>query len=163
MLALLFEAAIIAILNSVGLLIIGLKYAIILGVIGALLNVIPYVGALLAIMIYILIALVTKNSISYVFYVVILYTIVQLIDNNWIVPKLIGSKVKINALVTIIAVIVGGALWGISGMFLSIPIIAILKIIFDHIDTLKPWGFLLGDTMPEIATLKINLKKVKLR
>lgn len=158
--ALLLEAAIIAVLNSVGLLIIGLKYALVLGIIGALLNIIPYLGGLIAIILYLIIALVTKDSITYVFYVLGLYTAIQLIDNNLIVPKLVGSKVKINALVAIVAVIIGGALWGISGMFLSIPLVAIIKVIFDHIDGLKPWGFLLGDTMPQIINLKINLKKL---
>jgi predicted PurR-regulated permease PerM len=163
LLALLLEAAIITVLNSIGLLAIGLNYAIVLGLIGALLNIIPYVGGLIAIVLYIMIALVTKDSFYYVFYILVLYTIIQLIDNNLIVPKLVGSKVKINALVAIVSVIVGGAMWGISGMFLSIPIIAILKVIFDHISQLKPWGFLLGDTMPEISILKLNLKKVKLK
>lgn len=161
LLALLIEAAIIAILNSVGLLLIGLKYALVLGIIGALLNIIPYLGGLIAIILYMIIALVTKESFSYVFYVLLLYTVIQLIDNNLIVPKLVGSKVKINALVAIVAVIIGGALWGISGMFLSIPIVAILKVIFDHIENLKPWGFLLGDTMPKMIRLKIKLKKSK--
>lgn len=161
LLALLIEAAIIAILNSVGLLLIGLKYALVLGVIGALLNIIPYLGGLIAIILYMVIALVTKDSFSYVFYVLVLYTVIQLIDNNLIVPKLVGSKVKINALVAIVAVIIGGALWGISGMFLSIPLVAILKVIFDHIENLKPWGFLLGDSMPDMIRLKIKLKKLK--
>lgn len=157
--ALLLEAGIVAVMNSIGLLMIGFKYAVVLGIIGALLNLIPYLGGLLAIVLYVIIALVTKDSFSYVFYVLIIYTIIQVIDNNIIVPKLVGSKVKINALVAIVAVIVGGALWGVSGMFLSIPLIAIVKIIFDHIDSLKPWGFLLGDTMPEMVNLKINMIK----
>jgi len=89
----------------------------------------------------------------------ILYSIIQLIDNNFIVPKLVGSKVKINALVSIIAVIVGGALWGVPGMFISLPLTAIIKLIFDHIESLQPWGYLLGDTMPPITIFKINLKK----
>lgn len=161
LLALLLEAAIIAILNSIGLLIIGLKYAVILGIIRALLNIIPYLGGLIAIVLYMIIALVTKDSISYVFYVLVLYTVIQLIDNNLIVPKLVGSKVKINALVAIVVVVIGGALWGIGGMFLSIPLVAIVKVIFDHIDGLKPWGFLLGDTMPSIIKLKLKLKKIK--
>ncbi|MDD4149218.1 MAG: AI-2E family transporter [Bacteroidales bacterium] len=161
LLALLIETAIIAILNSVGLLIIGLKYAIILGIIGALLNLIPYLGGLMAVVLYIMIAVVTKDSISYVFYVLILYSVIQFIDNNFIVPKIVGSKVKINALVAIIGVIVGGALWGLSGMFLSIPILAILKIVFDRIDSLKPFGFLLGDDMPSLFKINSIKKKSK--
>jgi len=159
LIALLIEIGIVAILNSIGLLIIGIEYAIILGVLGAVLNLIPYLGGIIAMTMYMIIALITKDSISSMFYVLILYSAIQLIDNNFIVPKLVGSKVKINALVSIIAVIVGGALWGIAGMFLSLPLVAIIKLIFDRIEPLKPWGFLLGDTMPAINLFKINLKK----
>jgi predicted PurR-regulated permease PerM len=159
LIALLFEALIIAVLNSAGLFFIGIEYAILLGVLGALLNIIPYLGGLLAMLLYMIIALVTKNSFSYMLYVLVLYSFIQLIDNNIIVPKLVGSKVKINALVAIVAVIAGGALWGIPGMFLSLPLTAIAKLIFDRVEPLKPWGFLLGDTMPPITIFKINLKK----
>lgn len=159
LIALLIEAAIIATLNTIGLLFIGIEYAILLGVIGAILNVIPYLGGVIATVLYMIVALVTKDSASYMLYVFVLYLAIQLIDNNFIVPKLVGSKVKINALVSIVAVIAGGALWGIGGMFLSLPITAIAKLIFDRIEPLKPWGFLLGDTMPPITIFKINLKK----
>lgn len=70
-----------------------------------------------------------------------------------------GSRVKINALVSIIAVLLGGAIWGISGMFLSIPLVAIIKVICDHIDALKPWGFLLGDVVPTGASFPFMKKK----
>jgi predicted PurR-regulated permease PerM len=103
------------------------------------------------------IALVTKTPV-YVFYVVMMYTAIQLIDNNFIFPKIVGSKVKLNALISLLAVILGDALWGIPGMFLSIPIIAVLKLIFDRIESMKPWGFLLGDATHPFAQLKINLK-----
>lgn len=157
--ALLIEAGIIAVLNSIGLFILGIEYAIVLGILGALLNIIPYLGGLIAMAIYMLIAIVTKESHSYALYVLLLYSFIQLIDNNLIMPKLVGSKVKINALIAIIAVIVGGAIWGVSGMFISLPIIAILKIIFDHIPSLQPWGFLLGDTIPTPSLFKFKTTK----
>lgn len=157
--ALLLEAAIIAVLNTVGLLIIGIEYAILLGIIGALLNIIPYLGGIIAMALFMVVAWVTKESPSYALYVLILYTTIQFIDNNLIVPKLVGSKIKINALIAIIAVIAGGALWGIAGMFLSLPLTAIAKLIFDRVEPLKPWGLLLGDTMPDIALFKVSLKK----
>jgi predicted PurR-regulated permease PerM len=109
----------------------------------------------------IMIALVTKTSPWYSLYVMAVYYFIQLIDNNYIVPKIVASKVKINALVSIIVVLAFGALWGIPGMFLSIPLTAIVKIVFDQIEPLKPWGFLLGDTMPDLAIFKIKLKKNK--
>lgn len=150
---LLIEAIIVSILNAVGLLIIGLDYAILLGILAALLNVIPYVGGIVGLALPMIVALATKSPIS-VLYVVIVYYAVQLIDNNYIVPKIVASKVRINALVSIFVVIAGGALWGIPGMFLSIPLTAILKVMFDHIDALKPWGLLLGDEMPKATSIE---------
>jgi len=150
------EFAIVAALNSVGLLIIGLDYAILLGIAGALLNVIPYLGGLVAVGVYMVIALLTKSP-EYVIYVAILYTIIQFLDNNYIVPKIVGSKVKLNALISLLTVILGAALWGIPGMFLSIPLTAILKVFFDHINGLKPLGFLLGNTKT-VVTDSILLK-----
>ena len=160
--ALLLEAAIIATMNAAGLLILGIDYAIVLGIIGALLNVIPYIGGVAAVALPMMVALVTKSSPSYALLVLALYIIIQFIDNHYIIPKIVASKVKINALISIIVVITFGALWGIPGMFLSIPLTAIIKVIFDHIDSLKPWGFLLGDTMPAIAIFKIKRKKSNL-
>jgi predicted PurR-regulated permease PerM len=140
-------------------LILGIDYAILLGVIGALLNVIPYIGGLVSVALPMMVALVTKSSAWYAIYVMAIYYFIQLIDNNYIVPKIVASKVRINALFSIIAVIVGNALWGIPGMFLSIPLLAIIKLIFDHIESLKPWGFLLGDTMPPLLVIKQIFKK----
>jgi predicted PurR-regulated permease PerM len=93
--------------------------------------------------------------------VLIAYYIIQLIDNHYIIPKIVASKVKINALFAIIIVLAGNALWGIPGMFLSIPMLAIVKLIFDHIEPLKPWGFLLGDTMPSLLKIKLPFIKTK--
>ena len=78
------------------------------------------------------------------------YALIQFIDNNILVPRIVSSKVQINALISIVIVLMGAALWGIPGMFLSIPFIAVLKIIFDRIDGLKPWGKLLGDDIPTV-------------
>jgi len=83
-----------------------------------------------------------------------LYIFVQFIDNHYITPNVVASKVKINALVSVIVVLIGGALWGVPGMFLSIPLTAIMKVVFDHIDGLKPWGFLLGNIVPSPKKIK---------
>jgi predicted PurR-regulated permease PerM len=147
---LLVEAALVAILNSAALMILGIPYAILLGVIGALLNVIPYIGGVVAVALPMLLALATKQPID-TLYVLVAYLIVQFIDNNLFVPKIVASKVKINALVSIIVVLVGNELWGVPGMFLSIPITAIIKVIFDRIGPLQPFGFLLGDNQPDIT------------
>jgi predicted PurR-regulated permease PerM len=149
------EFSIIATLNTLGLLLLGIDYPILLGIVSALLNVIPYLGGIIGVVLFMMIALVTKSP-EYVLYVVGLYTLIQLIDNNYIVPKIVGSKVKLNALVSIIVVIAGAALWGIPGMFLSIPLTAILKLLFDRIEPLKPWGFLLGDTTAPMINLNLR-------
>jgi len=154
------EFIMVSILNTTALLILGIEYAILLGVIGGLLNVIPYIGGVIAVALPMMIAVATKSSGWYALYILIAYYIIQLIDNNFIVPKIVASKVKINALFAIIVVFVGNAIWGISGMFLSIPLLAIIKIIFDNVESLKPWGFLLGDTMPNILKLKSSVLKL---
>ncbi|HTB30941.1 MAG TPA: AI-2E family transporter [Bacteroidia bacterium] len=157
-----FEMIIIAVLNSSGLLLLGIDYAIILGITGAMLNIIPYIGGIIAIALPMSIAFVTKNSITYPILVFIIYVFIQFIDNHYIIPRIVASRVKINALVSIIVVLIGGALWGIPGMFLSIPLIAILKVIFDHIEPLKPWGFLLGNIVPSATKLSFIKQKSKL-
>jgi len=159
---LVFEFVIVATLNTVALLILGIEYAILLGIIGALLNIIPYIGGVISVALYMFFALITKSP-EYMLYVFLAYTFIQFIDNNYIIPKIVASKVRINALASIIVVIAGNALWGIPGMFLAIPLLAIVKLIFDNIEHLKPWGFLLGDTMPAIIKIPPILKKLNLK
>lgn len=148
LIGLMIETAIVATLNSIGLLILGIEYAVLLGIIGGLLNVIPYLGAIIAASLYFIVALVTKSP-TYGLLVIINYVVIQFIDNNFLVPKIIGSKVSLNAFVSILAVICGGALWGVPGMFLSIPMIALIKVVCDRVDDYQSWGYLLGDNMPE--------------
>jgi predicted PurR-regulated permease PerM len=155
---LMIEAAIVTTLNTSGLLLIGIDYAILIGIIGAILNLIPYIGGIIATLLPMTLALATREPIQ-ALYVFILYCSVQLIDNNFIVPKIVASKVRINALVSIVIVLVGGALWGVAGMFLSLPLIAICKVICDRVEPLKPIGFLLGDNMPEVIIFKTKQKR----
>ena len=160
MVGLLLESLIIAVLNSVALLILGVEYAILLGVIGALINILPYIGGIIAIALPLLMSTITSDGFSTQIGIVIAYLIIQMIDNNFIVPLIVSSKVKINALFSIVAVLLGGALWGISGMFLSIPVTGIVKIIFDRIDGLKPWGKLLGyEEKVKIKSLSLKRKR----
>ncbi len=143
-----FEMLIMAVLNATAFLLLGIDYAIVLGILGAILNIIPYIGGIVATLLPMAIAFVTKDSLIYPVLVFAITILIQFIDNNYIVPKIVASRVQINALISVIGVLIGGALWGIPGMFLSIPLIAILKVIFDHIEPLKPWGFLLGNIVP---------------
>lgn len=148
MVGLLLEALVVAVLNSAALLVIGVPYAILLGVLGALLNMLPYIGGIVAILLPVLMAAVTLDGFTAPIAIVAAYTVIQFIDNNFLVPFLVSSRVKINAFFSIVVVLLGGAVWGVSGMFLSIPFVAILKIIFDRLPETKPWGKLLGDSVP---------------
>jgi predicted PurR-regulated permease PerM len=153
---LLIEATIVAVLNSIGLLIIGLDYAILIGVIAALLNVVPYVGGLVAILLAVVMGFVTSDNALYPLLVTGVLLVVQFIDNNILVPRIVAGIVSLNALVSVVAVLIGAALCGVAGMFLAIPLTAILKIIFDRIEGLKAWGLLLGDKIPGEENVRLN-------
>lgn len=141
---LLIEGLIVATMNTIALLILGVPYAVLLGVLGALLNVLPFIGGILAALLPIIVATITKEGLHTQVAVAISYIVIQFIDNHFLIPYIVSSKVKINALISILVVLLGAAVWGLSGMFLAIPFIGILKIIFDRIPELKPWGRLLG-------------------
>ncbi|MEP7255474.1 MAG: AI-2E family transporter [Ferruginibacter sp.] len=158
---LVFEMAIMAALNAGSLLILGIDYALILGILVAIVNIIPYIGGIIAILLPMIMAFVTKDSLMYPLLVFVIAIFIQFIDNHYIIPKIVASRVQINALISVIGVLVGGAIWGISGMFLSIPLIAILKVIFDHIEPLKPWGFLLGNIVPTNSKFSFIKRKIK--
>lgn len=138
------QVIIVSVLATTVLTILGVKYAILLGVLTGLLNVIPYIGIAISLLISCFIAFAT-GTVSTCVYVAIGYVIVHAIDGNIVLPFVVGSKVKINALFSFIGILLGEHLWGISGMFLCIPAIAIIKIIFERVDGLKPWGKLLGE------------------
>ena len=146
---LLLELLIVGAMTSVGLWIIGVEYFIFLGILTAVLNLIPYVGIMIALIICVFVSMVSSTEISTILGVLAVNAVVQLIDNNILMPRIVGSKVSINALASIVAVIIGGHLAGVAGMFLAIPVVAIMKVIFDRIEGLKPFGFLMGDTIPK--------------
>jgi predicted PurR-regulated permease PerM len=147
LIGLLIEMAIVATLTSIALFFIGVQSPILFGVMSALLNTIPYVGVLVANLLCATVALVTKSPSSALF-VLGSFGVIQFIDNNLVVPRIVGSKVKINALATILTVLIGGELCGVAGMFLAIPVTAVFKVICDRIESLEPIGFLLGDEVP---------------
>lgn len=142
---LLIEMGIIATVVSVVFLALGIKYAILLGLITALFNIVPYIGIFTALVISTLITFATATAFSKVILVIIALAATHLIDSNILLPLIVGSKVKINALITVLGVIIGEMIWNIPGMFLSIPVIAVLKIIFDRVESLSAWGIILGD------------------
>ena len=148
MYGLLIEGLIVAALNTLALMILGVQYAVLLGILGAILNVLPFIGGVIAIALPVVVATITKDGFSTQIWIIISYIIIQFLDNHFLIPYIVSAKVKINALISIVAVLLGGAVWGFAGMFLSIPFIGVLKIIFDRIPEMKPWGRLLGDEVP---------------
>lgn len=144
LLGLLIEMGIMALLLWVGFLIIGIRFALFLAVLAALLNIIPYVGILIATVFTLLVSLGVSHDMSDLAWIVVLYIVVHNIDTNILKTLILGSKVRINALFTLLGIVIGNALAGYSGMFLAVPAVATLKIIFDQVDELKPWGILLG-------------------
>jgi predicted PurR-regulated permease PerM len=153
---------ILAALNTVGLLLLGVKYAYFFGALAAFLNIIPYLGILIGSVLPITMALLTKDSIWYAVGVAAVFAFVQFLEGNFITPNIVGSKVGVNPLAAIVALILGGMIWGVAGMILSIPFTAILKVIFDHVPGLEPIGFLLGEPPKEqVKPNKDVIDKVK--
>lgn len=145
MTGLLIEMAIVATANSIGLLILGIRYAIFFGVLSAVLNILPYIGMFTATFFTILVTLTTTSSSSDIVWIIIIFYGIHMLDVNILMPKIVASRLRINALVSILGVIIGGALTGLSGLFLSVPAIGLIKIICDHVESLQPWGMLMGD------------------
>lgn len=143
---LLIVISIIAILNSTGLAILGIKYAIFMGILSAILTIIPYIGIILGALLPILVAFLTKDSLLYPLGVIVVFGIVQFLEGNFITPNIVGSKVNVNPLAAIIGLLIGGACWGIMGMILAIPILGVAQIVFRHIDKLRPYALLLSST-----------------
>ena len=138
------QMIIVSVLMVLTLSILGVKYAILLGLVAGIFYIIPYLGISIALIISILITFATAGATKALF-VLFAYIGVHAIDGNILMPLIIGSKVKRNALIAFIGIVVGEMLWGISGMFLCMPYLAMLKIIFQKVDGLDSWAILLGE------------------
>ncbi len=142
---LMIDVLILSVLGSIGYLLLGIKHAILFGVLAALLNIVPYVGVLVGSLLPIMMAIITKDEIGYAIGALGVAMFVQFIDNNFISPYVIGSSVSINPLTAMIVLIVGAMTWGVAGMILSMPLAGMMKVVFDNIEPLKPWGYLIGE------------------
>jgi putative permease len=131
-------------LSCIAFWLLGVKYGLLLGLITGILNLIPYIGILMALLLASVITFATAGTGQLIF-VAMAIAAIHLFDSNYIMPKIVGSKVKINTLIALIGLVLGEMIWGITGMFLSIPVIAIFKVIFDRVHGLNPWGILLGE------------------
>lgn len=143
---LLLVTLIVAILNSVGLLILGIKHAIFFGIISGVLTIIPYIGIFIGAALPVIVALITKDSLWYPAGVIIVFSLVQFLEGNFITPRITGSKVSINALAAIIALLVGGKILGLAGMILALPILGVIKIMLAHTTYLKSLVILIEDS-----------------
>lgn len=139
------DVFILSILNSSGFLILGLPHAILFGVLASLLNIIPYIGVLIGSILPIMMAFLTKDAMAYPLAVLGICLFVQFLDNNFITPYVVGSSVSINPLTATLVLVASSLIWGIPGMILCMPLTGMAKVVCDHIDSLKPYGFLLGE------------------
>jgi predicted PurR-regulated permease PerM len=129
---------------GIGFSVLGVKNAIFFAVLCGLLEIIPFIGNITGIIITIFVAVVQGVGFPVVLGIMGIYGIVQFIQGWVLEPLIVGSHVKINPLFTIIALVIGELVWGLIGIFLAIPLMAMFKIVCDHIDTLKPYGYLIG-------------------
>jgi len=149
---LLLVTIIVAALNSAGLFILGIDHAIFFGILSGILTIIPYIGIFIGSLLPVIMALLTKDSMWYPAGVVIIFSIVQFLEGNFITPRITGSKVSINALAAIIALLIGGKILGIAGMILAVPALGIIKIILSNTTHLKHFVTLIEDTPAERVT-----------
>jgi len=140
---------IVATMLWIGLAIIGIKYALFLAAFAAILNLVPYIGIWIGAIVAMAFTLGTSADFRTILEVLALYVVTHMIDANVLLTRVVSSKVKINALVSMLGVISGAALMGIWGTFLALPVIAVMKVIFDRVPGLEPWGYLLGDEVPD--------------
>ena len=136
---------ILAVLNTTGMFLIGMEHAIFFGVFASLMAVIPYIGIIIGALPPLLFAFLLGDSLWQPVLVIAVFGVVQFLEGNFITPRIVGSKVSINPFMAMLALIVGGEIWGISGMILFVPLIGILRVIFEEIEELKPYGYLLGN------------------
>lgn len=136
---------IVGVMNSAGLLLLGVPHAIFFGFFAAFLLLIPYVGLMIGSLLPALMALVAKDSPIYAAGVLAVFGVIQFLEGNFITPNIVGSKVSINPMAAMIVLILGGQLWGVSGLILALPVTAIVKVVFDSVEALKPFGYLLGE------------------
>lgn len=150
-----------AILNSLGLFIIGVKHALIFGVVAALLNLIPYIGTFLGGFIpFMYVFLTDPNPLHAMLKVAALFIVIQFVENNLLTPNIVGNSIKLNPLAIILSLLLANMVWGIAGMLIVVPILATMKVIMRNVDELKPYAFLISDRGVEQHRIRLfNRKK----
>lgn len=143
---------ILAVLNAIGLWIVGIEHVLFFAVFAAVLAIIPYIGIIIGSLPAIIFALLFTESLFTPLAVIGVFVVVQFLEGNFITPNVVGTSVSINPFMALVALIIGGNLWGISGMILFVPFLGILKCVFDQVEALKPYGYLFGNSHNYRAT-----------
>lgn len=154
--------AILSIMNVIALSALGIKHALFFGIFAAMMNVVPYVGPMIGSILPILFALLTKDSLFYPLAVFVAFTVIQSIEGNYLTPKIVGSNVNINPIVSLVALLIGSLLWGVVGMILFIPLAAIIKKLLELTPNTEVYGFLMGEEVPSIAKPKRKIRLPKI-
>jgi predicted PurR-regulated permease PerM len=141
--------SILAVVYALGFWALGMEHAILFALITALLRIIPYFGSFLGIALPIAFAFLVKDSMWYPILILLFFMVTQLLEANLLTPYITGSRVKLNPLATIMVILLGNLIWGVAGMILFVPLFAILKVIFDEIPQLHPYGYILGNEKEE--------------
>jgi predicted PurR-regulated permease PerM len=139
---------ILAVLYTAVLFGLGIKHAIFFGVFAGILNIIPFLGPFLGAILPVIFAFLTKDSLWYPLGVIIAFQVIQLVEGNFLTPKIVGNNVNLNAFVTFLGLLIGGTIWGIAGMIIIIPTMAVLRQIFELTEETKPYAILLGEEKP---------------
>ncbi len=143
-LGLLLEMLVVGVLIFVSLMIIGVKYALMISIMAAVLNIIPYLGIYFCMAIAMLITAATSTT-GHVVAVGVVFLVTHFADANVILPHVVGGKVKMNPFITILVVLIGHLIWGIPGMFLFIPLTAMIRLVSEEVPGMKPWAILIGE------------------
>lgn len=165
LLGMLMVTGIVSLISGFAFYLLGIKYFMLFAVFIAVMNLIPYVGVVFSSLLVVLYVLLTTDTIFYPLATLFLLWLIQLIENNLITPFVVGAKVRVNAFAVILAILIGAYIWGVSGMILFIPMVGILKITFERIPSLAPYGFILGDNNQVMEKRenfwKLLVKKIK--
>ena len=143
-LGLLIEMSVVAILIFTSMMIIGVKYALLISIMAAVLNIIPYLGIYFS-MAFAMVITAATSSTGHVVAVGVVFIVTHFVDANLILPHVVGGKMKMNPFITILVVLIGHLIWGIPGMFLFIPLTAIIRLISEEVPGMKPWAILIGE------------------
>jgi AI-2 transport protein TqsA len=140
--------AILAICNTIALSLLDIEHAVFFAILAAILNLIPFIGSFLGSILPILMALLTKDELWIPITIAIYFTFIQYMESYFFTPFIVGGKTKVNPLAEILALVLGGVIWGVAGLVLFIPLMGLLKVLFDHVEKLKPYGYVIGRDEP---------------